>query len=68
MSKNHSDYTSSNGNEYQIDGGYYTGYSASNEEGNSVQGFDTPEEVREYIEGKEDGSDNTIDTISFNKE
>ena len=63
--KNHQSYQSSNGNSYKIDGGKYTGYSASNENGISVYGFDSPSEVKAYIESQESGNDNSIDTLKF---
>lgn len=68
MSKNHQNYQSTKGNSYEIHGGEYTGYSAQDSNGNrSAQGFDSPGDVKGYIESQESGNESTPDTVSFGR-
>jgi hypothetical protein len=58
-------YKSKQGKEYDIHGGVYTGYSFTPKDGEkSVLGFDHPEDVKSYIEKRENGNPHFCDDLS----
>lgn len=61
--RNNQTYTSKSGRQYQIKGGYWTGYSVFDKATNDYLfgGFDDPEEAKRYIELKEKQDEKPID-------
>lgn len=55
-------YTSKQGNDYEIKGGVHTGYSYKDSDGNrSILGFDHPNDVKDYIDKREEGERHFMD-------